>query len=455
MKKLSLRPLPLIQALQFGLFVGLVNLILVGVATEVVLFFYIWMTEKRIIYTQNRPEDSIKNLFNFVELSQPALNNESMIIRFHPFFGYVLKPGVFHHELSGLKINNYGFFSPYDYPHVKTNRNQVIIGIFGGSVASDFTVNENIDPSHSRTLIQQLKVLPQFSDKEIIVLNFANGGYKQPQQLLILSYFLSQGQEFDLVINIDGFNEIALSPYNNQAKLDLAMPSFQHFQPLVSLVSGDLSATIKMGDIVKLQQHLNQANQQLNQCKMALCYGVNFLKIQYFSQQYQQKAKALDQYQIQQQAKTNPVQESLISLPKQSEILQEEVMLNQAVNQWLESSQMMYHLLAMRQIPYFHVIQPNQHYPTLRVFSSEEQGIIQESPYRQAAKQGYPILISQGEQMQTSGINLLNAVKIFDQTSETVYRDSCCHYNQLGQDILTQYIAEYVIKTLNLKKTLN
>jgi hypothetical protein len=58
----------------------------------------------------------------------------------------------------------------------------------------------------------------------------------------------------------------------------------------------------------------------------------------------------------------------------------------------------------MRQIPYFHVIQPNQHYPTQRVFSVEEQRIIQDSPYRQAAEKGYLLLISKGEQMQKDGI---------------------------------------------------
>jgi len=436
-----------LKKIQPWLTVSLVNLILLGISTEVIFFLFVWITEKRVIYS--------KNTLTPTEYYSENSPENSILIRFHPFFGYVLKPGVYNHELSGLKVNNYGFFSPYDYPFTKTHSNQFIIGIFGGSVASDFSVNETIDPSHPRTLIQKLKSLPQFKDKEIIVLNFSNGGYKQPQQLLILSYFLSLGQEFDLVINLDGFNEIALSPLNHQAKLDFSMPSFQHFQPLVSLVNADLSAIISMGEMLRTKQKLANAHEQLNQCQLAWCYAINFLKLKFLSQKYQQQVTVFDQEQIEKQSITTHSEQSLIALSKQSDFIEDTVAMNQVVNNWFESSVMMYHLLSMRQIPYFHVIQPNQHYPTQRVFSVEEQRIIQDSPYRQAAEKGYLLLISKGEQMQKDGINLLNAAKILDQTSETVYRDSCCHYNQLGQDILTDYVAQSIIETFNPSNNLN
>jgi hypothetical protein len=39
---------------------------------------------------------------------------------------------------------------------------------------------------------------------------YALGGYKQPQQLAALSYLLSRGADHDVVVNLDGFNELAL-----------------------------------------------------------------------------------------------------------------------------------------------------------------------------------------------------------------------------------------------------
>ena len=447
--------LPSFKQIKSGLRISLVNLVLFAIGTEAAFLLFFWMAEKRIIYFQNRLAQPVQESSKLAGLYQKPSKNDPIIVRFHPFFGYVLKPGVYQHEPSGLKINNYGFFSPYDYPHLKTDSNQIIIGIFGGSVASDFSVNETVDPSLPRTLIQKLKSLPQFENKEIIVLNFANGGYKQPQQLLILSYFLSVGQEFDLVINLDGFNEIALSPLNNQAKLDLTMPSFQHFQPLTSLVNADLSAIIGVGELVKTKRKLTAANQRLNGCKFAWCYAVNSIKIQYLSKAYQRQVRSFDRQQIQKQSAANSEEKNLISLAKKSDVLEEAVAVNQAVNNWLESSLMMSDLLSRRRIPYFHFIQPNQHYPTRRVFSPEEKAMVRNSPYRQAAKNGYPALISRVETMEKYGINIFDAATILDGTSETVYRDSCCHYNQLGQDILTDYVARTIIETLAQKRDLN
>jgi hypothetical protein len=47
------------------------------------------------------------------------------------------------------------------------------------------------------------------------VLKLAIGAYKQPQQLITLSYLLSLGAKFDYIINIDGFNEVTLPIIEN------------------------------------------------------------------------------------------------------------------------------------------------------------------------------------------------------------------------------------------------
>lgn len=54
--------------------------------------------------------------------------------------------------------------------------------------------------------------LAKASGREIRLVDLGMGGYKQPQQLMTLVYLTSLGAEFDLVINIDGFNEVALPP---------------------------------------------------------------------------------------------------------------------------------------------------------------------------------------------------------------------------------------------------
>lgn len=85
----------------------------------------------------------------------------------------------------------------------------MLVGIFGGSVA-----RQCCDQGAPR-LAALLEWSPRFAGREVVPLCLGHEGYKQPEQLLVLAYLLSLGQQFDLVINIDGFNEVALGTYNN------------------------------------------------------------------------------------------------------------------------------------------------------------------------------------------------------------------------------------------------
>ena len=90
-------------------------------------------------------------------------------------------------------------------------------------------------------LAKALQPLPQFQSKEIVILKFANPAHKQPQQLLTLNYYLSIGQELDMVINIDGFNELAVSYLNNKAGIEVSMPNGIIVAPLIALANKELA----------------------------------------------------------------------------------------------------------------------------------------------------------------------------------------------------------------------
>jgi len=128
-----------------------------------------------------------------------------------------------------VATNNFGFVSPYNFP-IDRGNNEFIIGIFGGSVSVWFC---QVGVQH---LLDDLRQHEFFKVRTLVPLCMAHEGYKQPQQALILAYFLSIGQPFDLVINIDGLNEVALSPINNQQRLDISMPSASHLIPLINLI---------------------------------------------------------------------------------------------------------------------------------------------------------------------------------------------------------------------------
>ena len=57
-----------------------------------------------------------------------------------------------------------------------------------------------------------------------MVLNFAAGSVKQPQQLFYLNYFHGLGQKLDLVIDIDSFNDVPGAVANWYHGFPPAMP---------------------------------------------------------------------------------------------------------------------------------------------------------------------------------------------------------------------------------------
>ena len=175
-----------------------VNLAIAFICLEALSLAFYFIKQKQFFYTRTKAKEQVVE-----DLERLGIRvDESIVERLHPFFGYVMKPGAFTNKNLKLKVNKHGFYSLYDYPFVKTNKKQFIIGVFGGSVANNFAVEEYKNKIFSK----KLQIYPEFAAREIVVLNFGNGGYKQPQQLLILNYFLALGQELDLVINIDGFN---------------------------------------------------------------------------------------------------------------------------------------------------------------------------------------------------------------------------------------------------------
>ena len=89
---------------------------------------------------------------------------------------------------------------------------------------------------------------------------FSHEGYKQPQQLLILSYFLSIGQSFDVVVNIDGFNEVAMSPLNDARGLDISMPSVMHMDPLTALIDQSSLTADKVESLARIQGYRRRLN---------------------------------------------------------------------------------------------------------------------------------------------------------------------------------------------------
>ncbi|MBD2484630.1 hypothetical protein [Planktothrix sp. FACHB-1365] len=428
-----------------GIKIALINLVVLFVFLEMGSLIFYYFKHQKLYYTRDRSED-VQNLGINLE---GVRVNESVVERLHPYFGYVQKPGP--DFRPGFKYNNYGFISPYDYPYKKTNPNQVIVGVLGGSVASNYSIYE----IQNRILETKLQKLPQFKDKELIIISLAIGGYKQPQQLLTLNYMLSLGQKFDFVVNIDGFNEVALASINNQQKLSFAMPSASHVQALTGLANNSLStkALEALLSIKDNKPKLKNALETLKNCPLASCHVVMSLYVQELVKDYRRDVARFERYR--QQPSEDGSAESVIYFYMQDHVLPDAEVFQDITNNWAETSILIHQVLAANNIPYFHILQPNQYYPTKRVFSEAEKKIAfsEDSPYKDSIKKGYPFLLKKVDELKANNVQFFNGVSILDSVQEPVYIDNCCHFNKSGETILSNFVADSLFNVFKNQTT--
>lgn len=414
-----------------------INLIVLIILLEFIAVAIYFFKNKAFFYSDKQGRKTQETTRSDVDVDiykgrQPTqLTNK----RFHPFFGYTYK--------NNLKnTNNYGFNCPYDYPLVKENKDWYIIGIFGGSVADDF-YREGTD-----RLTEKLKHHPYFTNKEIIYLNYAIGGYKQPQQMQILTYFLSIGQQLDIAINIDGFNEIIFCFNNNRLNVDIAMPSGQHFLPMRDLMESQVLTYKKLQSIWKIQQYkqdIKQIQDTREHTPFASIYLVLSAYNNYLYKKYRSEILRFDDL-----IKPAKAKDSLINVKYTPAIRDANLLLSNVVSLWSKCSTIMSRSLAAQngEGHYFQFLQPNQYYAK-KTFTKEEQknALDHQGPYIFLVKKGYPVLQQQIEVLRKNNVYAFSALEIFDNLKETVYIDNCCHFNRLGNRIFADFIAESILNS--------
>jgi hypothetical protein len=334
-----------------------------------------------------------------------------------------------------MRTNNFGFFSAVDYPVIDPET--TLIGIFGGSVARMLALQGG------PRLEQQLTALYR---RPVRVLNFARGGFKQPQQAIVLAYFLLVGQRLDLAINLDGFNDVALARLNSKAGLDSSMPSIQHLRGLELLTLGatDPVAMRYMLSLSEAREREAALERSLSRARFAAHYMLADL----WQQRVAQRRRSLE---AAPPAAEGP-RESLISITSPlpgagaaGSIEADEKILSE----WMQGSQLMAALSRWGGVQFLHVLQPNQ-YAGRRSFSERERRIAfnDASPYREHAAALYPLLRERGEVLRREGIEFHDAVDVFVDVPGIVYADDCCHFNQRGNDLLVDFVVDAIRSTL-------
>ena len=200
----------------------------------------------------------------------------------HPYFGYRMTEDWPDFEEAGL--NNYHFESKIRFPYKKKN-NEVVIGVFGGSVAFFFARQHG---GQSEWFNPQFrKHIKGFEDKEITLLNFAMPAAHQPQQFFIFSHFF---QTVDIAIFLDGWNEIHNGRFKD-LNFPLPYPRFSQF-----LYSPTTQVSKDIGDLELLKSQLRFIQKKIKTDSVLLPVGLWMrFKRTWLQKQIQSKQRLLSQ----------------------------------------------------------------------------------------------------------------------------------------------------------------
>ena len=366
----------------------------------------------------------------------------------HPYFGPTHTPGtafdapesmwVNGSSPSHAETNNFGFVSSYSYPFVKARSNEFVMGIFGGSVGLWFC-QVGVD-----RLLEGLTQHPFFRNTEIIPLCFSHEGYKQPQEALVLAYFLSIGQQFDLIVNIDGFNDVALADLNNERGLDISMPSVQHLDPLINLVNQSTLTPDKLESLATTVRYRQQLTDLVSRIRANRLASVNLVLDQVYKRRLAAYVRERGRFNNLPSASSDS---SLIQVTPTVKAREGVTLFTDIAEQWASSALLMRDLSAARGVAYFHFLQPNQYYTTRR-FSEAEAAVAlrEDTPYKRSVELGYPALVATAQsRLSNAGVQYFDATHVFDREPAPVYMDDCCHYTLVGNRVLADFIAASIL----------
>jgi hypothetical protein len=381
--------------------------------------------------------------------SGPALQN-----LVHPFVGWSRRPGALAPWLfwtgaipiapdgdlgtwasQNGRANAFGYFSSIE-DYAALERDRFAVGVFGGSVADQLAALAG-DALAAR-LEQRLgeRIGP------VAVVNLAAGGYKQPQQAISLLQMILLGVPFDLVVNLDGFNEVVLGVGDALLGHHPILPSSRHW-----------SLTVELAEALPSEERLELAGRVVGSRRRArsivrVVEGTPLLKHSALARLVASRAagwwwaRAERLEEGLQRLAAAPGANPLATLPAAC-LERRDGCFDLVADVWERSSLLMQGMAQGSRGHYLHVLQPNFHASGGKPLSPEERASIRKAtPEETFVPRGYQELRRRGEHLRASGVAFHDLSDIFQAERATLYVDACCHFNLRGNRILAERIAD-------------
>jgi hypothetical protein len=393
---------------------------------------FLYWTETRKIYwmEENRAGS---NLY-------PTAN---AVTKLHPYFGFLNIYTENFQQRMDLPANNFGFMMPRvlrqkfapccDFPMLPENHSDLyFIAVFGNSVAQGVGWHMQLQP----WIEERLKKLPNLNNKRALVLNLGAGGYKQPQELFLLSYMLAAGMKFDLVLYFASPYEALAGKANGLTDLAVEYPARSTWESLSRSLE-QLAATDERSILgIFFLRAAQNTQQRLDRCQTASCVVAYrpLLRVE----------RALAEMLSVSKSPRNELAHFVnFPAPPAGENVTD--FSHAAVLSWQRSTVIMENLTKgmggefmaiLMPTPWIHPsgLLPPHSTPDQVAFYAKEIPPIAEEMRRAGVK------------MRTAGVNIVDASNFFDNVlMESVYADQVGHLNERGLDKLVAMTLDMLI----------
>jgi hypothetical protein len=355
--------------------------------------------------------------------------------------GYVGRPGAKTWSPHDAAFNRFGMLPVPGrrYP-VQTTDDRLVIGVLGGSVASMFANQAEADLG--RFLAD---AAPAFQDREVWLVDLATGGYKQPQQLFHLEYAVLSGFQFDAVVNIDGFNDLALAVENMDNGLNYIYPSGNHYAFVTKVLKGDFSPqnVLALSRLYRALIRERRVSRWANRAPWRYSPLANTAAWA-LTRRFRRDVRRIEYDLVVGLVEKIPDDFRGPKLDPGPDRHQA------AVRVWKQSSLMLDAVCRALDVPYFHFLQPNQYVDGSKPLSAGEKKTAYnpDQPRVTSVRRGYGLLAEAGRDLADQGVAFQDLRFIFQNETADLYIDECCHFNEQGNRIMARAVAHALAEGL-------
>jgi len=355
----------------------------------------------------------------------------------HPYLGYVADPGQ--HPTAALPG-----FSPeaidLGFPRNRSSLlaprepDEVVLLLVGGSVA------HLLADAAAPDLRAGLEGRGRFAGKRVRVVSAAMPGYKQPQQLMAVAWLIALGAPIDLVVNLDGFNELVL-PATEHARAGVFPFYPRGWKVRVDRLGGPAQRLVARQSEIRRSRAASASRFESPLLRHSMAASAVWLALdrRAASESALLEAQLLD---LQGQARSSyQARGPTVDYTTTAEFYAA------LVGAWERSSLALSGLCAAQGIEYFHFLQPNQYADGGKPLSPEEERTAwrADQPYREPVQLGYPLLEQAGARLRSRGVHFTSLVRVFEGVDQTLYVDDCCHFNEIGMELVATAVTREIV----------